>query len=100
MRFHQPSLLAAEDRLTGRRLQGQVENELLAYAKEHPDTFEACIVRPGFVLKKETNVRDLVRELGPSVRVDVLAKVMLGAALNGNEQQILENSNINQLGSR
>jgi hypothetical protein len=54
-------------------------------------------MRPGMVLSKETNMRSLVMGLGPSVRVDVLAAVMLGVALNGSEHQILENSTINQL---
>ena len=78
---------------------GQVENELLAHAKERQDAFETCIMRPGMVLSKETNVRSLVFGLGPSVRVDVLAAVMLDVALKGSEQQILENSEINHLRS-
>ena len=51
------------------------------------------------VLSKEVNLRSLAFGLGPSVRVDVLAKVLLGIALSGSEHKILENSNINQLGS-
>ena len=40
-------------------------------------------MRPGFVLAKETNLRDLVRGLGPSIRVDKLASMMVTATLNG-----------------
>jgi hypothetical protein len=31
-------------------LQGEVENKLIAFANEHPDTFQSFIVRPGGVL--------------------------------------------------
>jgi len=81
-----------------RRIRGQVENELLAYAKDHHDTFETCILRPGMVLSKETSLKSLILGFGPSVRVDVLAAVMLDVALNGSNHQILENSDINRLG--
>ena len=73
---------------------GQVENDLLAYARDRQDRFETCIVRPGMVLGKETSVRNLVVGLGPSVRVDVLAEVMLDVALNGSGDRILKNSAI------
>lgn len=75
-----------------------MENELLAHAREHQDTFETCIVRPGMVLTRESSLRNWVVGLGPSVRVDVLAAVMLDVALRGSEKQILENSAINELG--
>lgn len=34
---------------------GQVENELIAYAAEHEVVFEACIMRPDFVLAMQAN---------------------------------------------
>jgi hypothetical protein len=49
------------------------------------------------VLSKETNLRSLVFGLGPSVRTDILAAAMLEVAVKGNEQQILENSDISRL---
>ena len=79
-------------------LQGQAENALLSYAGEHRDGFEAYIMRPGFVLAKETTVKDLVRGMGPSVKVDVLAAAMLAVARKGNETLIVENATLNQLG--
>ncbi|MCJ1242994.1 hypothetical protein MMC30_000190 [Trapelia coarctata] len=82
-----------------RRIRGQVENDLLAYAQEHQDTFETCIMRPGMVLSKETNIRSLIVGLGPSVRMDVLAAAMLDIALNGSEHRIMENATINQIRS-
>lgn len=53
-------------------------------------------MRPAFVLSKEMSVSSLLMGLGPSVKVNVLAAVMLDVALNGSEHQILENSAIVQ----
>ncbi|OJJ48238.1 hypothetical protein ASPZODRAFT_140552 [Penicilliopsis zonata CBS 506.65] len=79
--------------------QGQVENELLAHAAAHPDSFELYILRPGMVLGKEMTLKDrLVQGLAPSVKVDVLAGLMLDVALKGGSQDIFENSAINELG--
>lgn len=41
------------------------------------------IMRPGMVLAKEANLRDMVRGLAPSVTVNVLAKAMVKMALDG-----------------
>lgn len=43
-------------------------------------------------------MRSLLFGLGSSVRVDTLAVAMLKVALNGNDDQILENSTISQIG--
>ena len=75
--------------------QGQVENELLAHAQKHQKSFEAYIMRPGLVLAKETNFKDLIRSMAPSVRVDRLAGLMVKTALDGADKQIFENSDIN-----
>jgi len=81
--------------LIGRdRLQGQVENELLAYAGSQEEHFETYIMRPGMVLAKEMNVRDWVRGFGPSVRVDVLARVMVDVAVEGSGERVWENDGI------
>ncbi|KAL9079234.1 MAG: hypothetical protein Q9157_001852 [Trypethelium eluteriae] len=77
-----------------RRIRGQVENELIAHADEHPNDFETYIMRPGFVLAKDTNLRDMLKGLAPSVKVNVLASAMIKSALGGNEHQIVENSMI------
>jgi hypothetical protein len=53
-------------------------------------------MRPGMVLAKETNVKDIVRGLLPSVRVDVMASKMLDVALKGSDHQIFENTDIGQ----
>lgn len=74
--------------------QGEVENKLIAYAKDHESRFESYIMRPGMVLSKEMTIRSLVFGLGPSVKVDALAQVMIDLALQGNERQVLENNNI------
>ncbi|KAI9712046.1 MAG: hypothetical protein M1820_001755 [Bogoriella megaspora] len=74
--------------------QGQVENELIAYAKEHSEAFESYIMRPGGVLSVGQSLRNAVFGMGPSVKVDVLAKAMIETAQNGSSQQITENSDI------
>ncbi|MCJ1267560.1 hypothetical protein MMC22_007445 [Lobaria immixta] len=80
-----------------RRIRGQVENELIAHAQQHQDTFETCIMRPGFVLAKETSLRDVIKALAPSVRVNVLAAAMIHVVLNGSKHQIMENKAISSL---
>lgn len=51
-------------------------------------------MRPGFVLVQMTNLMDMIEGLAPSVRVDVLAAVMIHVALNGIKHQIMENTAI------
>jgi len=80
-----------------RRIRGQVENDLIAHAHQASDTFESYIFRPGFVLAKEANLRDTIRGLGPSVKVDALASAMINVALVGTKDHIVENPAIKQL---
>ncbi|PGH27640.1 hypothetical protein AJ80_00653 [Polytolypa hystricis UAMH7299] len=80
-----------------RRIRGQVENELLAHAKEHQDTFGAYIVRPAMVLSEGMNLRRFVFGFGPNVKLGSLTAVMLHLARNGNGPCILDNSDINRL---
>jgi hypothetical protein len=49
------------------------------------------------VLANDMSVRTLVAGLGPSVKVDVLAAVLLNIALNGSKQQTLDNTAINEV---
>ncbi|KAL7916748.1 hypothetical protein GGI35DRAFT_485892 [Trichoderma velutinum] len=77
-----------------RKIRGQAETELLAHAKENSDVFESYIMRPGMVLAKDFNLRDMVRGLGPSLPVDVLAKAMQKVALEGHQKDTIENSMI------
>ncbi|KAI4278463.1 MAG: hypothetical protein L6R38_005246 [Xanthoria sp. 2 TBL-2021] len=77
-----------------RRVRGEVENQLLAHADAYGDTFEVCILRPGLVLAKERNFVDVVKGLGPSVRVDRLAGAMILRALSGGGRQVVENGEI------
>ena len=78
----------------GNDIQGLVENELLQHGSQHPKSFETYIMRPGLVLAKEANLRDFFRQMGPSVKVDRLAIMMVRTALDGSEKQILENTDI------
>lgn len=56
-------------------------------------------MRPGMVLTKAGSALDLVRGLGPSVKVNTLAKVIVDVALNGSKDDSFENATINQLGN-
>ncbi|CRG83796.1 hypothetical protein PISL3812_01152 [Talaromyces islandicus] len=80
-------------------IRGEVENKLLSFAKDHDSRFQSYIMRPGMVLPKEMTIRSLVFGLGPSVKVDALAEVMIDVALRGNDCQVFENTNICAHGS-
>lgn len=69
-----------------------MENELLAFAKENEHTFETYIMRPAMVLTKETTLRSLIVGMGPSVKVNILAKVMTDVAQNGSETFVFDNA--------
>ncbi|KKK24514.1 hypothetical protein ARAM_002352 [Aspergillus rambellii] len=75
-----------------RRIRGQIENELVAYQENHPDTMHTYIVRPAMILSPNTTLHSLVFGMVASIKVNVLAKVMVDLALNGSEEQIWENS--------
>jgi hypothetical protein len=79
--------------------QGQVENLILAHAKEHEGAMEAVIMRPGFVLAREQSIRDTIRGMGPSVKVDILARALISSAMNGSKTQLVENIGIKELGA-
>ncbi|KAB8236567.1 putative nucleoside-diphosphate-sugar epimerase [Aspergillus alliaceus] len=74
-----------------RRIRGEVENQLIASAENHRDTIETYILRPAMVVSRELTLRSLIFGLGPSIKVDVLAGVMLDIALHGHNEKILEN---------
>ncbi|KAJ5965191.1 uncharacterized protein N7479_005067 [Penicillium vulpinum] len=77
-----------------RHIRGQVENELLEIAND--PGFKAHIMRPAMVLAQDMSLRSLVFSLGPSVRLDNLARAMLDLALKGGKKTIWENADINQ----
>ncbi|KAI9653865.1 MAG: hypothetical protein M1821_006896 [Bathelium mastoideum] len=79
-----------------RKMRGQVENELITYAEVHRDSFETYVIRPAFVLAKETSLVNTLKSLAPSVKVDVLAMIMVDTALRGSKDQIMENGVIKQ----
>ncbi|CAI7677528.1 unnamed protein product [Penicillium discolor] len=76
-----------------RRIRGQVENGLLAFDNDHPG-FEAHIMRPAMVLAQDMSLRSLAFSLGPSVKVDGLAGVMVDLALKGGKKNIWENADL------
>ncbi|KAK0636002.1 hypothetical protein B0T17DRAFT_517851 [Bombardia bombarda] len=76
------------------RIRGQVENELLAHAKENSSFFESYIFRPAFILPKQSTWKSMFLQLAPSVRVDALGKLMVETALNGYKADTWEHSDI------
>ncbi|KAJ5762539.1 uncharacterized protein N7511_005921 [Penicillium nucicola] len=77
-----------------RRIRGQVETEVLDFAHEHTD-FEAHIMRPAMIVTRDMSLRSLAFSLGPSVKVDDLARTMLDLALNGGRKHLWENADLN-----
>ncbi|KAJ5648143.1 hypothetical protein N7490_004515 [Penicillium lividum] len=76
-----------------RRLRGQVETVLLDFAKDHSG-FKPYIMRPAMIISPGMSLHSLVFGLGPSVRVDVLARSMIDLVLNGGKKEIWENSDM------
>ncbi|KAF7590000.1 hypothetical protein BBP40_003444 [Aspergillus hancockii] len=74
-----------------RRIRVEVENQLIAYGQGHSNTIETYILRPAMVLSREMSIRSLVSGLGPSIKMDPLAGVVVDIALRGHSEQILEN---------
>lgn len=75
--------------------QGQSENVLLDYAKEHADTFQAYILRAALVMPQQATWSSTAMSLiFPSVRVDVLASRLVSLALEGSDKRIFENAEI------
>ncbi|BDD54870.1 hypothetical protein MPDQ_002451 [Monascus purpureus] len=80
-----------------RRIRGESENVLIAHGKSHPGAFEYYILRPGMVLTKNNTWVDVIRGLAPSVRVDVIARAMIKAAVHGDQKRMIENADISRL---
>lgn len=76
---------------------GESENILIAHGKSHPGAFEYYILRPGMVLTKNNIWIDMITGLAFSVRVDVIARAMIKAAVHGDQKRIIENADINRL---
>ncbi|KAJ6096072.1 hypothetical protein N7486_006818 [Penicillium sp. IBT 16267x] len=76
-----------------RRIRGEVETELLGFAGAHAD-FKPYIMRPAMIISQEISLRSLMFGLGPSIKIDVLAKCMIGLALKGGDKGIWENGDM------
>lgn len=49
------------------------------------------------VLTKNNTWVDVIRGLAPSVRVDVIARAMIKAAVHGDQKRMIENADISRL---
>lgn len=70
----------------------------MSHAKDTHSTLEVVIMKPGFVLAKQQSVRDAVRGLVPSVRVDILARAMIASVFDASGRHVIENTEIRELG--
>ncbi|KAK3324591.1 hypothetical protein B0T19DRAFT_233222 [Cercophora scortea] len=83
-----------------RKVRGQAELALLDLAKEHnAQRLAVYILKPGMFLRDRL-VDSLVAKLVPSVRVDVLAKVLVETAVRGAEEDTLLNRTILEEGRK
>ncbi|KAL2060307.1 hypothetical protein VTL71DRAFT_9702 [Oculimacula yallundae] len=83
---------------TARKVAGEAEINLLAFAEKSDGKFESFITRPAFVLPKETGLQSLVMSLLPSLKVDALAAALLDTVANGGASRTLENADLARRG--
>ncbi|KAB8067583.1 hypothetical protein BDV29DRAFT_200085 [Aspergillus leporis] len=76
----------------GASMKVEVENQLIAYCQCDSDTIETYMLRPAIVLSREMSIRSLLSGLGPSIKVDVVAGVMVDVTLHRYGEQISENT--------
>ncbi|KAK2692565.1 hypothetical protein QWA68_007458 [Fusarium oxysporum] len=73
-------------------MRGEVENQVMGFAKQHPDEVVACVARPGFIIDDSTDVQALKSRMQKDVtviRVESVAAALLHQALNGFDKEIL-----------
>ena len=75
-------------------LQGQLETKILELPRE--DNFEAYIVKPSAVLKKDAWLLGMVMAVAPlpSIRVDELGVTMVDLSTVGDEKRVWDNADI------
>lgn len=98
VREQSKTLLVASD---ARKIKGEAETLLLDVEKEHSDSLQAFIVRPGTVLAHEGILAGLAAGLGvPAVSVQGLAAVMVDMALRGKAdgERVLDNKELVVMG--
>ncbi|MCJ1307240.1 hypothetical protein MMC25_000886 [Agyrium rufum] len=82
----------------GRRMRGEIENELVALQKAHPETLETTVARPGMVLAKNTYLMGPLISTMHAVKVDELAALLVDCAMNGREEQIVDSAPVRAKG--
>ncbi|KAK3644009.1 hypothetical protein LTR56_009861 [Elasticomyces elasticus] len=85
-----------------RKMRGELENELLKLADANlAKGFEVVIARPGFVQPDNAVVRSrIVGMVAKTITREELARAMLGVAMSGSKDEVLENSALLDLGRR
>ncbi len=98
------SLFAHHNRL----LQGETENQVLAFAADHKDEgWEACIVKPGYITGPGRQVSAAQAEAAikmgypgvPQVEQTACVATMLDAVVNGPVSDTLTNEDLQKIGA-
>jgi hypothetical protein len=77
------------------RVQGQIENRVIEIAKQNSLVWEAFIVRPGIVFPKDAITTPFLQTIignHMSIRGDELGAFLANLAMNGHEQQVIDNA--------
>jgi hypothetical protein len=77
-------------------IEGETETKLLEFRKDkQKEGFEVFITRPSGVTPKDRGVlKSIAAAIVPMIKVDELAAAMLDIAVNGSDQQTLENHDL------
>ncbi|SCO87715.1 uncharacterized protein FRV6_11842 [Fusarium oxysporum] len=73
-------------------MRGEVENQVIGFAKQHPDEAVVCVARPGFIINDSTDVEALKSRMQKDItmiRLESVAAALLHQALNGFDKEIL-----------
>ncbi|KNB16926.1 hypothetical protein FOXG_14935 [Fusarium oxysporum f. sp. lycopersici 4287] len=73
-------------------MRGEVENQVMGFAKQHPDEAVVCVARPGFIINDSTDVEALKSRMQKDItmiRLESVAAALLHQALNGFDKEIL-----------
>lgn len=88
----------------GKTIQGETENQVLAFAAEHKGAVEACVAKPGLINAPEQTLKKIGTAVMkytigvPSINVAEIAAAMLHEVIHGFEKEPLENDDLERIG--
>lgn len=93
--------------LLTRYLQGETENQVLAYASSHETQLEASVAKPGLIGSSDSSILSRIRATVlwygmsvPSIDVVEISAAMLDQVINGFEKDPLENADLVRIGKK